>query len=109
MPGGQGQTRHIKLRPQRVEDRRTGRCEPPRGLARSRQGQDRVKAASPLSRCYTRSFGASAGIAKGLQSELAAPRNLFVAQRCAQEGFMAVKLGHVVAQTFERPERGLDF
>ena len=80
MPGGQGQARHPELRPQCVEDRRTGGCEPSRSLARSRQGQDRVEAAGPLSRRRARPFGAAAGVAEGLQRQLAAPRNLPVAQ-----------------------------
>ncbi len=107
MPGGQGQTGHPELRPQCVEDRRSGGCEPARSLARSRQGQDRVEAAGPLSRRRPRLFGAAAGIAEGLQSELAAPRNLRLAQPGTQQSFVTIELGHVIAQTLEGPENGL--
>src|SRR6516164_10700822 len=97
----QCQTRHPELRPQRIKDRRPGRCELARSLPRSRQGQDRIKAAGPLACRNPRLLGGAAGIAESLQRELAAPLNLCLAQLCAEQRFVAVELGHVVAQTLE--------
>src|SRR5262249_26363200 len=107
MAGRQGQTRHVKLGPEGIENSRTGIAEPARGLPRSRQGQDRVEAAGPILRSVPRSLRTAAGRTELIERELAAERDLFFAQPRTQQGFVPIELGHVIAEPLERPEGAL--
>ena len=75
-------------------------------------GAGKVKIASkprgPFARRDARLFGRAAGVAELIEGDLAAEGDLFLAQRCAEQRFMAVELGHVVAQPLEPAEGLLD-
>ena len=66
------------------------------------------KPAGPFACRGARLLGRAAGVAELVEGQLAAERDLLVAQPRAQQGFVAIEFGHVVAQPLERAEGLLD-
>src|SRR5271165_3142648 len=106
--GWQGQARHRELRPWRIKDGRPGVGEGARRLTWRRRGQDRIETAGPFARGGARLLGGTAGGAELFEGELAAERQFFLAQPRAQQGLVAVELGHVIAQPLKGAEGALD-